>query len=85
MKASSVVRDSPYDGKKCDNWGSGSESRVFDLRGGDATEEKCSAKCQEKSTCVAYSGIFNSWCIGCDKTLQTDESGSKAYKKATAP
>lgn len=78
-----VVRDFSYDGKKCFN--PGSANRVFKLTGGEATEEKCSAKCQEQSTCVAYSGIFNSWCIGCDTTLQTAHSGSKAYKKVAAP
>jgi len=80
-EASSMVRDSSYDGKKCFKYGS--ERRVFDLRGGEATEDKCSAKCQDTSSCVAYSGIFNSWCIGCDTTLQRNHRGSKAYKKPT--
>ena len=83
MKASPVVRDPSYDGKKC--FDEDSANRVFVFRDGEATEEKCSAECQEQSTCVAYSGIFNEWCIGCNTTLQQNHTGSKEYKKATAP
>eukprot|EP00441_Pelagodinium_beii_P009067 CAMPEP_0197705030 /NCGR_PEP_ID=MMETSP1338-20131121/126236_1 /TAXON_ID=43686 ORGANISM="Pelagodinium beii, Strain RCC1491" /NCGR_SAMPLE_ID=MMETSP1338 /ASSEMBLY_ACC=CAM_ASM_000754 /LENGTH=644 /DNA_ID=CAMNT_0043288935 /DNA_START=98 /DNA_END=2032 /DNA_ORIENTATION=+ len=60
-------------------------SRVFELLGADATEEKCSAKCSESDSCVAYSAEFGRWCIGCDEALGEFTRGATAYKKEQPP
>ena len=73
------MQDSANDGKKC--FDAGNANRVFDLRGGSATRENCDAECQKTSSCVAYSGIFNDWCIGCNQALTKASAGAIAYKK----
>ena len=57
-------------------------NRVFDLRGRSATQENCIQKCKDIPSCVAFSGIWNSWCIGCKIDLDAQHPGAVAFKKS---
>ena len=46
-------------------------AKVIRLRGENATEDACVAECKSNAQCVAFSGIFGSWCIGCRINLDT--------------
>ena len=61
--------DTSMDGYKCGVHRS--SVRLFDLRGENATEDACVAECKSNAQCVAFSGIFGSWCIGCRINLDT--------------
>ena len=61
--------DTSMDGYKCGVHRS--SVRLFDLRGENATEDACVAECKSNAQCVAFSGIFGSWCIGCRIDLDT--------------
>ena len=78
-----IIRDPTNDGRKCSY--SDKRHRVFDLRGGKAQESACKAQCAEIDNCVAFSGIWNSWCIGCeialDDSFNEDHRGAIAFKK----
>jgi len=74
-----VVRDETNDGKKCGM--PGDANRNFDLRGSHATEVSCKGKCEETVGCLAFSGIWGSWCIGCVVPLSAAHTGAIAYKK----
>eukprot|EP00931_Biecheleriopsis_adriatica_P014851 TRINITY_DN11696_c0_g1_i1.p1 TRINITY_DN11696_c0_g1~~TRINITY_DN11696_c0_g1_i1.p1 ORF type:complete len:928 (-),score=140.79 TRINITY_DN11696_c0_g1_i1:394-2985(-) len=74
-----MVADTTANGKKCGAWRSA--DRVFDLRSGSATRENCDAECLKLPNCVAYSGQFGSWCVGCKQALTTAAAGTTAYKK----
>lgn len=76
-----VFADPEKDGKKCFN--SGSEHRVFDLRGGNANLEACKTWCDGMDNCLSFSGVFGSWCIGCDQFLENNADGAVAYVKPT--
>ena len=71
--------DPKEDNMKCGN--PGSPYRIFDLRGTDAQEKECRDKCTETEDCVAMSGIWGQWCIGCTVFLNTDHNLAKAFKK----
>jgi hypothetical protein len=73
-----IIRDDQGDNKKCAYSGS---NRVFVLRGGDALEHKCRKACTINERCIAFSGIWNSWCIGCDVELTDNHNGAIAFKK----
>ena len=73
-----ISPDVENDGKKCAYAGS---NRIFDLRGTDATETKCRDECKKINSCVAFSGIWNSFCIGCKVALSDNHTGTKAFKK----
>ena len=60
----------------------GNPNRVFVLRGRVATQANCIQKCKDTSDCVAFSGEWNSWCIGCKVALFTKDLGAVAYKKS---
>jgi len=74
-----IFRDSQNDNKKCE--GVNSSHRLFRLNGKDANEKNCEAKCAKNEDCVAFSGIWNQWCIGCDVKLTTQHQGAIAFKK----
>jgi len=76
-----VIPDSSKNGLKCGN--PGNANRVFDLRSGAVTEAACVAACENLDSCVAFSGIMGSWCIGCQVELDTAHSGAVAYKKTS--
>ena len=76
----SVIADESKNGKKCGV--PGNTNRVFDLRNGDAKEAWCIDACEADDDCVAFSGVFGSWCIGCKVALDTAHTGATAYKKS---
>ncbi len=76
----SVIADESKNGKKCGVLGN--TNRVFDLRNGDAKEAWCIDACEADDDCVAFSGVFGSWCIGCKVALDTAHTGAIAYKKS---
>jgi hypothetical protein len=78
-QAAGMSRDEANDGKKCKY---GGPNRVFDLRNSDASEDACIKKCEEVDKCVAFSGIFGHWCIGCSVALDDNHKNTIAYKKA---
>ena len=73
-----VVVDPENNHKKCEY---GSSDRVFDLRREDAIEQNCREACTTNENCVAFSGIWNRWCIGCSTDLTDNHSGAIAIKK----
>ena len=74
-----MMRDHKNDNMKCGN--SGSRYRIFDLWGADAQEKECRDKCTKTEGCVAMSGIWGQWCIGCSVLLNTAHNPAKAFKK----
>jgi len=75
----SVVADVSKNGMKCGN--PGNANRLFDFQDGDAKEAWCIAACEGDAECVAFSGVFGWWCIGCKAELDTAHTGAFAYKK----
>ena len=60
--------------------------RVFDLRGKAATEAKCKEACLTNGLCVAFSGKWGKWCVGCKvelakQTVDPGDQGAIAFKK----
>ncbi len=41
------------------------------------------ASCETATSCVAMSGIFGSWCIGCKEALSAGHKGAVAYAKTS--
>merc|ERR1711904_664648 len=78
-KPGSMVADADNDGKKCKMSG---KLRTFKMVGGKANEEACSKACADDAECVAFSGIFGKWCIGCKEALSDDHKGAEAFKKS---
>ena len=66
-----------YNGKKCAFGG----DRTFNLGGDKATKTECTSKCAGDPDCVAFSGIWNSFCIGCKSELDTPHPGTLAFIK----
>ena len=56
-------------------------NRQFKLTGANAKETTCREKCAEEYDCVAMSGIWGSWCIGCKEMLSAPHVGAKAFTK----
>ena len=75
-----MTQDLKNDDKKCDG-SFGSPRRAFKLSGANAEEKKCIEKCANDTDCVAMSGIWKEWCIGCKLALNTPHQGAKAFKK----
>eukprot|EP00931_Biecheleriopsis_adriatica_P094337 TRINITY_DN679_c0_g1_i6.p1 TRINITY_DN679_c0_g1~~TRINITY_DN679_c0_g1_i6.p1 ORF type:complete len:3274 (-),score=593.17 TRINITY_DN679_c0_g1_i6:142-9879(-) len=71
------VADPSKHGMKCRDEAS---NRVFDLRGDSATAKSCMQKCMSTENCIAYSGIFGSWCIGCRVPVDATHPEAVAYK-----
>merc|ERR1712185_487872 len=76
-----LTADPSSDDKKCKYGGT---TRTFKVVGSEATEEACSKKCADDPKCIAFSGIFGQWCIGCAEELTDDHKGAKAFKKSPA-
>ena len=74
-----IIRDSQNDNKKCGE--ANSSHRLFRLNEKYANKKNCEAKCANNEDCVAFSGIWNEWCIGCDVKLTTKHQGAIAFKK----
>ena len=72
-------RDPQNDGKKCGTVGS--DFRTFKLTKEDAQESKCKKKCAEQKDCVAMSGKWHDFCIGCKVELNNSQFGTKAFRK----
>ena len=79
-------RDYGNDGRKCQF--ENKKYRTFDLRDDEATYSKCLDKCATDDSCVAFSAIFEEWCIGCglalDNSFNDDHEGANAYRKCGA-
>lgn len=71
-----MEQDLENDGKKCN-----AASTLFKLEGEKADPKLCQIKCAEDSNCIATSGIWKEWCIGCSTGLDVTVSGAKAYRK----
>ena len=67
-----VIEDTSKNWEKCGN--PDNSNRVFDLREGHANQNDCIATCKADDECVAFSGIFCSWCIGRSVDLDTAHS-----------
>ena len=78
-----MVRDVHQDNKKCGE--PGSDDRVFKLQGTGATKEKCLEECQIRLSktvkCIAMSGVWGSWCVGCQVKLDEPHNGAEAWKR----
>lgn len=82
-----MVVDPESDGKKCKyqpGKANDGELRTFKLFNAGATLEACSKKCTDDPACIAFSGIFGKWCIGCKEGLTHGHKGAKAFKKIPA-
>ena len=73
-----MARDELQDNKKCGK--RGSINRVFIMRGPKATQDSCLEKCVYADECVAMSGIWGSFCIGCKVDLDEPHNGLEAWK-----
>ena len=74
-----IIPDPGRDNKKCSY--ANKANRVFVLRNGDAQEQNCRRACNDDENCVAFSGIWNIWCIGCSVQLTENHNGAIAFKK----
>ena len=75
-----IIRDSQNDNKKCGE--ANSSHRLFRLNGKDANKKSCQVKCGKDENCVAFSGVWNEWCIGCNVIkFTTKQQGAIAFKK----
>ena len=70
-----IIPDPKTNNKKCDS------DRVFDIRGENANEKNCKKECAKNGNCVAFSGIWNNWCIGCKVKLSKNHEGAISYLK----
>ena len=84
-----MIADPQNNNKICG--AAGSSMRVFDLRGESATESKCKEECMNNYLCVAISGEWTKWCIGCKLEFNNQamvipvHPGAIAYKKRKRP
>ena len=74
-----IIPDPKNNNKKCDD--KDRSHRVFDIRNKDANERKCKMECAKNEHCVAFSGIWNKWCVGCKAELSTIHEGTISYMK----
>lgn len=73
-----MFEDSENDHFKCGTIA----NQAFNLQNDAATLSNCKASCDSDDSCIAFSGTFGSWCMGCRVALDTYQSGAVAYKKA---
>ena len=71
-----MERDLGNDERKCN-----AASILFELEGEKADSKTCQISCVEDSNCIAISGIWKEWCIGCSTELDVTMSGAQAYRK----
>ena len=74
-----MTRDPSKDDKKCG--GPGSADRIFHFEKSNAQKTNCLNKCEEDQNCVAMSGVWGEWCIGCKVQLASGHSNAEAFKK----
>jgi len=75
-----LIRDPENDGKKCGD-SPDSSNRSFKLTGSTATTRNCYAFCKHDKDCVAFSGVYEKWCIGCKVALSSPHEGAEAFKR----
>ena len=71
-------RDPEKDNKVC---GMGPAIRLFKLENETAMEIQCRKMCSEDPDCIAMSGIWGKWCVGCKVKLKSPAYGTKAFIK----
>ena len=74
-----IIPNPKNNNKKCDD--KDRSDRVFDIRGKNANEKNCKKECAKNGHCVAFSGIWNNWCIGCKVKLNVPMKGTTAFGK----
>ena len=84
LKFVGMVADPRHNNKKCGP--EGSSKRVFKLNGKRATEANCKKVCMKEGECVAMSGRWNKWCVGCkveldEPTVNPYDRNAIAFKK----
>ena len=76
-----MISDPERYNKKCSSQG----HRIFDFRGENATEYQCKEECMKNDECIAFSALWNKWCIGCrvelEEQVQPNDDGAIAFKK----
>ena len=75
-----LIRDPENDGKKCGD-SPDSSNRSFKLTGSTATTRNCYSFCKHDKDCVAFSGVYEKWCIGCKVALSSPHEGAEAFKR----
>lgn len=78
-----MYEDPDMNDKKCGIWRNPTSmaKRVFKLSGAAATETGCRQACTDDDNCIAMSGQFGRWCIGCNGPLDADHAGTVAFSK----
>ena len=76
-----LIADPENNGKKCGT-PTQTDDRTFYLRDRQATTENCKLTCLNDPACIAFSGIWNSWCIGCKTELSAEHAGAVAFVKS---
>ena len=71
------MRDPENDGKMCGD----SQSYAFNRNGSSATTLNCYDSCDSNKDCVAFSGVYGEWCIGCTTELSVPQKDAMAFKK----
>ena len=69
-----------YKHKKCSN-NNASSNVLFLHRGKEAQETKCLEQCEKIDNCVAMSGIWGVWCMGCKDRLSVPHHNAIGFKK----
>ena len=70
-----MVRDVHQDNKMCGRMKS--NDRVFTHQYANATKERCLEDCTKTDKCIAMSGVWGFWCIGCKVKLDDAEKDAK--------
>ena len=76
-----MVRDVHQDNKMCGR--KESNDRVFTHQYANATKERCLEDCTKTDKCIAMSGVWGFWCIGCKVKLddaEDDADNAEAWK-----
>ena len=74
-----MVRDVHQDYKMCGRMES--NDRVFMYQFANATKERCLEDCTKTDKCIAMSGVWGLWCIGCQVKLdEPTSSNAEAWK-----
>ena len=75
-----MKRDYQKDNMKCDDKEK-DKHRLFKMDNSSAQESKCREKCSDDPNCIAMSGVWGEWCIGCNVALSTVHKGAIAFAK----
>ena len=74
-----MFSDPASDNKTCGE--EDSAHRVFTLYGDYAQPTNCRNECDSNNKCIAFSAIWNDFCIGCDIELSSEKDGARGFKK----